>query len=95
MPAESTTLMRGALSADDLELGSLSRKQSGFDSSRSSLDEERSCRQCCDVQVHDEGSLEGPEAVVLPESYRVPSFESLGVSKDSPGLLRERLKVGG
>lgn len=81
----------GALGATDLELGPLRKSQSGFDSLRSSLDEDYYRNQSCDVHVHDNVSTDDLDDDAM--AYSRHSITDPSVVSNSPDLLRNRLKV--
>lgn len=80
-----------ALSATDLELGPLRESLSGFDSLRSSLDEDFYRKQGCDVHVHDNVFIDDLDNGAM--AYSRHSITDPSVVSNSPDLLRNRLKV--
>lgn len=81
----------GALDATDLELGAILRIQSGFDSSRSSLDEEYCQSQSCDVHIHDDVSIDDPDEVAKAYSCHRATDSDGVLNSHEP--LRQRLQV--
>lgn len=80
-----------ALSATDLELGPLRESLSGFDSLRSSLDEDFYRKQGCDVHVHDNVFIDDLDNGAM--AYSRHSITDPSVVSNSPDLLRNRLKT--